>query len=73
VTIRCPAPTNSTYRYEQFLARRPTLDGQGQPGLCFGDLALTSTRFSGGVTAEVARRQPDGTLLWVIDLPNILD
>jgi hypothetical protein len=36
------------------------------------DLALTSTRFTGGVTAEVARRQPDGTWLWVIDQPNVL-
>lgn len=31
-------------------------------------LALTSTRLSDGtVTAEVARRQGDGTWLWVID------
>lgn len=33
-----------------------------------GDLALTSTRLAhGSVTAEVARRQGDGTWLWVID------
>ena len=33
-----------------------------------GDLALGSTRLAdGGVTAEVARCQPDGTWLWVID------
>jgi len=33
-----------------------------------GDLALTSTRLpDGAVTAEVARRQADGTWLWVID------
>jgi ketosteroid isomerase-like protein len=33
-----------------------------------GDLALTSTRLpDGSVTAEVARRQGDGTWLWVID------
>jgi len=32
------------------------------------DLALTSTRLpDGSVTAEVARRQSDGTWLWVID------
>src|SRR5215470_522772 len=33
-----------------------------------GDLALTSTRLPDGtVTAEVARRQADGTWLWIID------
>lgn len=33
-----------------------------------GDLPLTSTRcLDGSVTAEVARRQGDGTWLWVID------
>ncbi len=33
-----------------------------------GDLALTSTRSRNGtVTSEVARRQKDGTWLWVID------
>lgn len=37
-----------------------------------GDLALTSTRLpNGAVTAEVARRQSDGTWLWVIDQPTI--
>jgi hypothetical protein len=42
--------------------------GQQQPALVNGELALTSTRsLSGSVTAEVARRQPDGTWLWVID------
>jgi ketosteroid isomerase-like protein len=58
--------------YERLLAGRTTLDGESQPALRFGDLALTSTRFSGGATAEVARRQPDGTWLWVIDQPSIL-
>ncbi len=42
--------------------------GEQQPALISGDLALTSTRCrNGSVTAEVARRQPDGTWLWVID------
>lgn len=42
--------------------------GQQQPALINGDLALTSTRsLNGSVTAEVARRQPDGTWLWAID------
>ena len=39
-----------------------------QRALVNGDLALTSTPSAdGSVTAEVARRQPDGTWLWVID------
>ena len=58
--------------HEQFLAGMPTLTGESQPALRFGDLALTSTRFPGGATVEVARRQPDGTWLWVIDQPSIL-
>jgi ketosteroid isomerase-like protein len=38
-----------------------------------GDLVLTSTRLhDGGVTAEVARRRPDGTWRWVIDRWNVL-
>jgi ketosteroid isomerase-like protein len=56
----------------RFLDRRPTISGESQPALRFGDLALTSTRFDGGATAEVARRQPDGTWLWVIDQPRVL-
>ncbi len=53
----------------QFLANRPQLDPsiQAEP-LCSGDLALTSSRLSNGdITAEVARRQPDGCWLWVVD------
>jgi len=42
--------------------------GEQQPAMVCGDLALTSTRCRNGtVTAEVARRQSDGTWLWVID------
>lgn len=42
--------------------------GRQQQPVVNGDLALTSTRLSdGNVTAEVARRQPDGTWLWAID------
>jgi ketosteroid isomerase-like protein len=42
--------------------------GDQRPCIVTGDLALTSTRLpDGSVTAEVARRQPDGTWLWVID------
>jgi ketosteroid isomerase-like protein len=42
--------------------------GEQRAALICGDLALTSTRLSdGSVTSEVARRQGDGTWLWVID------
>lgn len=42
--------------------------GEQRPVMICGDLALTSTRcLNGTVTAEVARRQSDGTWLWVID------
>jgi hypothetical protein len=42
--------------------------GEQRPALICGDLALTSTRSpDGDITSEVARRQDDGTWLWVID------
>ncbi|WP_137931187.1 YybH family protein [Mesorhizobium comanense] len=42
--------------------------GEQRPALICGDVALTSTRLpDGDVTSEVARRQPDGSWLWVID------
>ena len=42
--------------------------GDQRLAIISGDLALTSTRFpDGSVTAEIARRQGDGTWLWVID------
>ena len=42
--------------------------GEQRPALICGDLALTSVRSrDGNVTSEVARRQGDGTWLWVID------
>jgi uncharacterized protein (TIGR02246 family) len=61
--------------YAKLLADRPTFTpGDLQPALVNGDLALTSTRLDGGgVTVEVARRQPDGSWLWAIDRFNILD
>jgi uncharacterized protein (TIGR02246 family) len=71
--------------YQQLFAGGPTLNGETQPALRSGDLALTSTRFTitaigidgqptmiRTATVEVARHQPDGTWLWVIDHPNIL-
>ena len=56
----------------QFLAGMPKLSGESQPAVRCGDLALTSTKFGGGATAEVARRQSDGSWLWVIDQPRIV-
>lgn len=55
--------------FVRFLADRPQLDPSIQaPALCSGDLALTSSQLSNGdITAEVARRQPDGSWLWVVD------
>jgi len=42
--------------------------GEQRPALICGDLALPSGRSrDGSVTSEVARRQADGTWLWVID------
>jgi ketosteroid isomerase-like protein len=58
--------------YRDLLEGRPSFSGEQRPALRNGDLAFTSTRFQGGVTAEVARRQPDGTWLWAIDQPNVL-
>jgi ketosteroid isomerase-like protein len=47
---------------------RKFASGEQRPALISGDLALTSTRLpDGDVTSEVARRQSDGSWLWVID------
>jgi ketosteroid isomerase-like protein len=53
----------------KFLASRPHFAPSVQaPALCSGDVALTSSRHSNGeVSAEIARRQPDGTWLWAVD------
>jgi ketosteroid isomerase-like protein len=60
---------------EQMLAeQREYVLGEQRPPLVSGDLALTSTRLpDGAITTEVARRQPDGTWLWVIDRYNIVE
>jgi ketosteroid isomerase-like protein len=53
---------------EQVAAGKKFEFGEQRAALVSGDLALTSTRLpDGSVTAEVARRQADGTWLWVID------
>ena len=55
--------------FVKFLANRPQLDASVQaPALRSGDLALTSSRVcNGDITAEIARRQPDGHWLWAVD------
>jgi ketosteroid isomerase-like protein len=58
--------------YEALLAGRPRFSGDVRPALRHGDLALTSTRFQGGATAEIARRQADGSWLWIADQPNVV-
>ncbi|MPZ27210.1 MAG: DUF4440 domain-containing protein [Micromonosporaceae bacterium] len=59
--------------FAKALADRPTfVPGEQRPALVSGDLALTSSRLANGaVTAEVARRQPDGTWLWAADQPSV--
>ena len=65
--VRGHAEMRAFYR-EIDAAGRTFVMGQQQDALINGDLAMTSTRStSGSVTAEVARRQPDGTWLWIID------
>lgn len=55
------------YAEEVAMGRKYDL-GDQHPAIISGDLALTSTRLpDGSVTAEIARRQGDGTWLWVID------
>jgi len=56
------------------VAGKPTFaPGTQRPTLRCGELALTSSRLANGVvTAEVARRQPDGMWLWVLDKPDVL-
>jgi ketosteroid isomerase-like protein len=55
--------------YAELVATGRKFDfGDQRPAIISGDLALTSTRsLDGSVTAEIARRQSDGTWLWVID------
>lgn len=57
--------------YSKLLTDKPRFEkGEERPPIQNGDLALTSSRLKNGiVTAEVARRQPDGSWLWIIDQP----
>jgi len=58
--------------YSELLVRPPVFTGVIQPVIRNGDIAVTSTTRAGNATVEVARRQPDGTWLWLIDQPNVL-
>ena len=58
--------------YRKLLSEVSAFSAVPQPVLQNGDLALTSARLpDGGATAEIARRQPDGTWLWAIDQPRV--
>ena len=59
--------------FEQMVAARPTFKQEAPlPTVQVGDLALTATqaRDEAGARAQVARRQPDGTWLRVLDRPD---
>ena len=59
--------------YTELLAARPRLDGDIRPAIHYSpDLALTSTTRVGNATVEIARRQPDGSWLWILDQPSVL-
>jgi ketosteroid isomerase-like protein len=59
--------------YSKLLSDRPKFEsGQQRPALRNGDLALTSSRLANGtITAEIARRQSDGSWRWAVDQPMI--
>jgi hypothetical protein len=59
--------------FEKMLAARPRFAEESPlPTLVLGDLALTATaaRDEAGARAQVARRQPDGSWLRVLDRPD---
>lgn len=71
--------------YTELLAGGPTLTGEVRPSIKVTGLALTSTHYERTsvdqdgqtitetrATAEVARRQPDGSWRWVVDQPDVL-
>ncbi|HJQ47388.1 MAG TPA: nuclear transport factor 2 family protein [Amycolatopsis sp.] len=60
--------------FEQMLAHAPSFQVEDPlPTVRHGDLALTSTRPADntGGRVQLARRQPDGTWLRIIDRPEI--
>jgi ketosteroid isomerase-like protein len=61
--------------WEKVLASKPHMEQEtALPTLICGDIALTSTapRDAAGARAQVARRQPDGTWLRVLDQPEFV-
>lgn len=58
--------------YAKLLAKPPLFEGTIRPAIRADNLALTMTNRPGNATAEVARRQPDGTWRWLIDQPVVL-
>jgi uncharacterized protein (TIGR02246 family) len=61
--------------WEKVLANRPHFEPEPPlPTLISGDLALTSTppKDNAGARAQVARRQPDGSWLRVLDQPEFV-
>ena len=58
--------------FEGLLTAKTAFQGDVRPAIRKEDLALTSTKFPGNATVEVARRQEDGSWLWVIDQPSVL-
>jgi hypothetical protein len=61
--------------WENVLAKRPRFEQeQPLPTLISGEIALTSTppRDGTGARAQVARRQPDGTWLRLLDQPEFI-
>jgi ketosteroid isomerase-like protein len=61
--------------WEKVLSSRPHLEQEAPlPTLISGDIALTSTppKDAAGARAQVARRQPDGTWLRLLDQPEFV-
>ncbi|MET9395165.1 nuclear transport factor 2 family protein [Streptomyces sp. NPDC006624] len=61
--------------WEKVLSGRPRFEPEPSlPTLVSGDLALTATppRDGAGARAQVARRQPDGSWLRVLDQPEFV-
>jgi hypothetical protein len=59
--------------YADLLASRPLLTGEKRPAIRNGDIAITSTVRGGNAMVEVACRQSNGTWLWLIDQPSVLE
>ena len=59
--------------YSKLIANKPKFQkGQQRQPIVNGDIALTSSKLVNGlVTAEVARKQFDGSWRWMIDQPVI--